>query len=321
MLQAIDACVACATPSGAVWLPENDLTHIDHRVNVEQSLLRSDFSLCLRCGLLFARRRFFGENLQAHYQRFAELENRTYAVYPPPPAYRAGKEKAARQLADQLTAFGLIQPTTRILHIRCDFGSLLTILSERVGRERVFGLDYFESNQRYGREVLGLEHLAPLICDPPSHPFGSQPFDLVLCNHQLTHSPQPKSLLRWLHEILAPGGSVIFYNEPDHRLAFADNRLLDVGVNHFHFQLLTEDSFQNFLHLGGWEAKIFGHAGAMLQALVRPTSPTSIEELPLFSDTRWLTQLEAWRTRYDKRKSSISVRLRRWASQFRHRRH
>ncbi len=250
----------------------------------------SDFALCRRCELLFARRRQGPEEREAYYRAFPEVEGRAYAdVYPPPDDFLRAQTDFSEYLVGVLDRAGLLRPGQRVLNLRCEFGAHLDRLRRLHGAGELYGLDHFESNLRYAREVFGLTHLALLDPFELSIPFDPPHYDLVLANHLLTHALEPMALLARLRELVAPGGALVLYNEIDHLPVLRRRKRYARGYNNYHKQLLTRRSVVNVCALAGLEARLlsceakgrrWAASGHSMVLLARPCEPLAPDALP-----------------------------------------
>ena len=130
-----------------------------------------------------------------------------------------------------------------ILDLRCRTGALTSILQGE-GAE-VIGVEPFQGNANYAREVRGLSN----VIDLPFSRFHQFPspqdeyFDMVniLPHHVLAHVLSPRRLLEQLFKALKPGG-FIFLDEKDvlHPVRHKKQSALDSGPAHqFHLTLQT----------------------------------------------------------------------------------
>jgi hypothetical protein len=219
-------------------------------------LVDSRFALCPRCELIFARNRQDDSEADDYYRAFAVLEKRDYAVYPPPGDFVDAQTKFSQFLLDLLDRQQILHGNLRVLNIRCELGIHLARLRDHYGVRALYGLDHFESNLRYAREDLGLEHIAWLHPAKLTVPFAPVEYDLILANHQLTHALAPAELTRRLKQWLAPKGLLILYNELDHAHLFRDTRFFRQGMISYHKQLLTQRSLENICRLNGLEPRL-----------------------------------------------------------------
>lgn len=254
-MERVDACVGCGGKSLRPVYRNNDLTHLDKPMDPRWR--NSDFVICQRCGLLFAQWRQTKPFADHYYSYFAEYEHRFYNQFPLPETYVQGKHVAAGEVISLMQEQGVVDPRQRVLQLRCDCGAFLARLRDEFGYQQLFGLDYFDTNIRYAREILKLENIGKLSAADLNTPFGQQKYDLIISNHQITHAFRPAEWLVATRALLAPGGTVVFYNEQDHARVFR-SRGLNRGINNFHKQLLTERSFTNLAAIAGLDARLIG---------------------------------------------------------------
>src|SRR5262249_52635461 len=113
------------------------------------------------------------------------------------------------------------------------------------------GVDHFPSNVRAAKEHYKLPNIEQWIPGSPL-PFGTAQYDIIVSDHQVTHAPRPRQFLAEVRSRLAPGGSLLIYDEPEHLWVFSKKRLGARGINNFHKQLLTRRSFHNLFRLAGF---------------------------------------------------------------------
>jgi 2-polyprenyl-3-methyl-5-hydroxy-6-metoxy-1,4-benzoquinol methylase len=246
----------CGGAETEIVARRNDLASL---LYVDRRVTHSDYSLCRRCGVVFAARRERASVAQAYYELFGEIVNKGYAKRVIPGPARAGKIKLAKLLCDQLEQHRLLRPGVRVLHVRCDAGALLHEIKQRCPDTIVHGLDYFPTNLQAARE-WGLDDVA--LLDPAAIriPFA-QRYDIIVCNHTFTHALAPGDDINTLTDALAPEGRLFLYNENDHDL------ICTTGSPHFsrkemisyHKQLLAPDSLARFLAARGLRSQLLGH--------------------------------------------------------------
>jgi SAM-dependent methyltransferase len=247
-----------------------------------------EFALCHRCGLIFARCRQTTAASEAYYTAFQELERRDYAVYPPPEVFLENQRRYADQLGEVLDRENVFQVGQRVLQIRAECGMHLARLRDRHGITELYGLDYFNSNLRYAREDLGLSNVGQLHPSLEGLPFTDRSYDVILCNHLLTHALDLPGVIRWLLSLLAPAGAVVFYGEENHD-NYLRRRWPLPRVNNYHKQLLSPESFRNLCRVHGLEMRIvhtfreripWAVPSRTMVAIARAGERTPPEELP-----------------------------------------
>lgn len=288
-MKSLTQCPACGT---------QELFPVDFPTDVKESEIRefapvvtadSDFALCARCELLFARNRQDASDTVAYYDTFTTLEKRDYAVYPPPQEFLDAQAQLSDFLLGLLESAGVLEDRSSVLNVRSECGLHLAGLRDRYGFSELYGLDHFESNIRYAREDLGIPNMAELHPFSPAVPFERKRFDLVLCNHMVTHALEPMKLLAWFRELLEENGVLVLYNEIDHTPRFSEGSLYKKGVVNFHKQLLTQRSLDNLCRLGGFETEFLAcnpekirwasNRGSMV-FMLRSGQPLAVESLP-----------------------------------------
>jgi SAM-dependent methyltransferase len=302
----LDECPGCGGRTFDEMYPYNDLVY---RPEVAaRAIAKSAFSACPACGLFFARRRQDADSVAEFYTRFAQFEDRHYAVYPPPASYVQGKERRAAQICAVLSARGLLRSGLDVLHVRCDGGTLLAQLRQRWNITKVFGLDYFDSNLRYAREVLRLPHVAKLDgrC---LIPFSGR-FDLIISNHMLTHALEPRPYLASLRALLKPEGVVFFYNENDHEILLdTSQNSLAGGINAFHKQLLTRLALANLLRGAGFAFESIEGRGPWLEVLTTlAASATATPAAEQGEIERLQAIFRAWARRHERQRTRQRLR-------------
>jgi SAM-dependent methyltransferase len=311
-METLAACPACGGAALEELCPYNDLRYL-LRGGGSRDLARSDFVLCRRCGLMFARRRQTPAAFPEYYTRFAEWESRAYAVYPPPEAFIRGKVSAAVEIGRILAKLDLLRPGGRVLHVRADGGALMAHVRDHYGVTDIYGLDLFESNRRFAAAQYHLQNVAPLAYGDFRIPFESVTFDLIISNHLLMHACRPRDAFATLRQRLTPGGAIFLYNEYDHARAFVERApFLRDGINNFHKQLFSADTLLTFLRLSGAEGQIVEKRNGSPLVVARPAAPMTVSTLPASDFTRQVDMVRSWAAAYERRwRWNLPRRLRR----------
>lgn len=252
----LNSCPACENQVLADVTLSTNVTADDVQRFGTGVLVDSDYAICPRCELIFARNRQDDAETDDYYRAFAVLEQRDYAVYPPPRDFVDAQTRFSHALLDLLDRQQILHSRLRVLNIRCELGIHLARLRDRYGVHALYGLDHFESNIHYARNDLGLAHVALLHPAKLEIPFDLPEYDLILANHQLTHALAPAALMRRLKQLLAPKGLLVLFNELDHARLFQDAKFFRQGIISYHKQLLTQRSLENFCRLSGLEPRM-----------------------------------------------------------------
>lgn len=265
-MRRLEACPSCGSDDLRDLFDDNDISHHDA---LPDPLRRSDYRLCHHCALIFASWRQVPEAANAYYGLFPSLEHRDYATYPPPQTYRDNKAKVGNWVAGELAQEGLLKDQARILHVRCDCGSLGPVIRSRIPNAVVVGLDYFESNVRFANENGNVE--AGDLSPAGATLLYQEKFDIIIINHMFTHALDLRRDLEIYLEMLSDQGALFVYNEID----FAETLRLGgryfrlKPVNNYHKQLFSPPSFQRFFASSGCKIVRAQRRRNTLSALVK----------------------------------------------------
>jgi len=277
----LDRCPACDDPrarellppglrfdSSLEWLYERGLS--ERLPDVDLSPFHvARYVLCESCALVFCRRRATPEAAKTYYPRLFHAvgtKNLPFDAPRVPERYVERRSRVTSALVAILRERGLLEGVRKVLWVRCNAGEGLKLLRDEHGIEGVFGCDLLPSTVRHAREQWGLA-VRPLLAPEFDNPFPGERYDLVIVNHAFTHAHDPAGIARTLPGLLAPGGRVVIYNEPDHERSFRSKRRH--GINFFHKQMFTRKSFRIFLELSGFEVSELPHPTTDLAAATK----------------------------------------------------
>ncbi|MEM9626929.1 MAG: methyltransferase domain-containing protein [Pseudomonadota bacterium] len=285
-MRRLDVCPSCVSGDLCDLFDDNDISANE---DLPAALRRSDYRLCRHCLLIFASWRQLPEAADAYYNLFPSLEKRDYANYPPPETYRGNKSKVADWIAKELEKAGLLKDRVRLLHVRCDCGSLGPAIRRHVADPAIVGLDYFDSNIRFANERGGVE--AASLNPAGATLMDQEAFDVIVINHMFTHALDPRRDLEIYLQMLGPEGSLFIYNEIDfsETLRLGGRYFRLKPVNNYHKQLFSPLSFQRFFAAAGCEVIRGQRRKNTLTALVRrdpllKLQPASVAEVDAASD-------------------------------------
>jgi SAM-dependent methyltransferase len=211
------------------------------------------WKICGHCGLIFAGSRPPGTGSSPWYLPLFKIsEERGYDTYPLPQSYVESKAKSNKRLYDIIAGQGLVPKNARLLHVRCATGELLRLAKENVGAD-VWGLDFFAACVTHANAMLGETRVAQMLEPEPQNPFPQKKFDVIIANHMATHAHDPATLMGHFRDWLADDGVLIVHNEPDHAQTLKSFRAYPRGINFFHKQLFTEDTFVSSMKSWGFE--------------------------------------------------------------------
>ena len=287
----LSECPACGSTEHTVVSPWNKLVLID-RIP-DRGAARYDYSLCHSCGLVFAARRPCGERyrfLLSHFEDVTAkrgggaITNRVLNPRPLTDQDRAelrrlaargvfvsdhlgvpGKEHLPALLRDRFenslhtdVIGALLAPrAARVLEVRSRAGSILDGLRAAWGAE-VYAMPIWESQQQLLREVYGIETSDLIDFDRFGIPFDGQ-FDLIICNHLITHAVRLGEFLAELRRKLKPGGHLYLHNEPDDAEFLAGTQSMLATLNPLHLQAFDQPSLVRALAANGFDTVFLKH--------------------------------------------------------------
>jgi SAM-dependent methyltransferase len=309
----LETCPMCGHGERTVVNEWNKLVLL--RKAPDPSSARYDFAVCHACGVAYATRRPVGERYKFLNLNFGDVTAKhgddasfTNPLLNPYPLTDADRETLKRRAAPgvfvsdhlglksneyleglmtdrlqnsaHLDVLGaLVAPHhARVLEIRPRTGAI----SE--GLRRLFGADVrtmpiWESQELLLKEVYCIESLGLVDYDQFDIP-GERMFDLIVCNHMLTHAVRPQRFFAAVHRHLEPGGHVYFYNEPDDAEFLAGNQSMFATLNPLHMQAFDLTSLGRALAANGLEVvfhkrRNFSH---IVLARLQPTTLTPMTE-------------------------------------------
>jgi SAM-dependent methyltransferase len=211
------------------------------------------WKICADCGLIFATTRPPGPGSGSWYlPLFKMSEERGYDTYPLPESYAASKAQSNKRLYEIITANELIAKGAHLLHVRCATGDLLKLAKENLEAD-VWGLDFFVACVTHANAMLGEPRVAQMLEPEPQNPFPQKKFDVIIANHMTTHAHDPVTLIGRFRDWLTDDGVLIVHNEPNHQETLKSFRAYPRGINFFHKQLFTEDTFMSSMKSWGFE--------------------------------------------------------------------
>ena len=280
----LDACPLCGHADRTVVNEWNKLVLL--RKAPDPSSARYDFAVCHACGVTYATRRPVGERYTFLTLHFGDVTAKhgddpafTNPLLNPYPLTDADRETLKRRgapgvfVSDHLRLKksdyleGLLKDRFQnSLHLDL-IGALLSPHHARVleirpragtiseGLRRLYGADVrampiWESQEVLLKEIYRIASLGLVDYDQFDIP-DNGPFDLIVCNHMLTHAVRPQRFFAAVHRCLKPGGHVYFYNEPDDAEYLSGNQSMFATLNPLHMQAFDMASFGRALAANG----------------------------------------------------------------------
>jgi SAM-dependent methyltransferase len=165
----------------------------------------------------------------------------------------------------------------------------------------------WESQQLILQELLGIT-TSPLIdFEHFTIPFDGT-FDLIVCNHMLTHAVRPREFFAELRRKLNPGGHIYLYHEPDDVEFLAGNQSMFATLNPLHMQAFDQASLVRALAVNGFETVFIKGRNLHHLVLARMTA-TAPAMVPMTKKQRD-ARIDAYRQAYDRAVLGVDEPLR-----------
>jgi len=282
----VDDCPVCGHGESTVACEWNKFAVIGGAP--DEDAARYDYSICHACGVLAARRRPVGKRYRTMLSNFVEVTGKeagarevSNPLLNPYPLTDADREHLRALIAkgvfvsdhagvprrdylrgalqDRLAnsvhveILGSLVPLddATVLEVRPRSGSILAGLKRLYGVEG-WGIPIWESQQFIIKELYGIE--SPGLIDFEHFRISyDRQFDLIICNHMLTHMIRPREFFEEILGHLKPGGYLYLYNEPDDAEFLRRGQSMLSSLNSFHLQAFDQDSLVRALSSNGFE--------------------------------------------------------------------
>jgi SAM-dependent methyltransferase len=336
----LDACALCGSFAFTIVNPWNKLL-LGEKAPDDGSA-RYDYAVCHACGLLFATRRPTGARYRFLLEHFGEVTAKVGGareianpMLNPYPLSPADRERLQAMLArgvfvsDHLEAergryvsglwrdrfdngghidviSTLLQPRhARVLEVRAKTGAILDVLRQRWDAD-VYAMPIWESQQLIARELYGIPVSDVIDFERFAIPFEGQ-FDLIICQHMLTHVLHPRAFLAELRAKLKPGGHLYLHNEPDDMEFLYRNQSMVATLNPLHLQAFDQPALLRGLAANGFETVFY--KGHDLSHLVLARRADEAGMTPLDEDER-RQRVELYQRAYDRAMLRLDERVR-----------
>jgi len=285
----------------------------------DQMAARYNYSLCHRCGVVYATTRPGGERYQWLFHHFEETLGRlpragaaaklTLSTFELSDQEKADlRRRAARGIfvsehegvsrkeclpvlsGDRLANSAHVELLgslldlrgRRVLEVRSRAGSIGAALRRLYGADP-YAMAIFENQRFVIEEVYGIPtSLLDFERFTIPHP---GPFDLIISNHMLTHAVRPRDFLTTVRQQLRPGGHLYLYNEPDDAEYLSEGKSMFSTMNAFHLQTFDGKSLVRALAANGFSVVFVTRFGGHFLCLSRmedePRMSVAMDDLEL----------------------------------------
>jgi len=296
----LDRCPGCATTGRSVVCEWNKSVLLEQETSAD--LMRYNYALCHGCGMLYATRRPIGASYRGLTEDFSETIGRGPRAYAdnallnPYPLSEQDRERYRTLIAGGIFVSdhdprehisGVYQDRTenaahveilahlldlqgaRVLEVRSRAGTLVSGLRRQFDAS-VAAMPIFESQQLILRSLCGIECSDLIDYDLFTIPFTDD-FDLIACNHMLTHVVRVDRFFDQVHQRLKPGGHLYLYGELDERAYLAEGKSVINTLNALHLQAFDRASLIRLLEANGFEVIFIKRRHGSLLCLARHT--------------------------------------------------
>jgi SAM-dependent methyltransferase len=169
----------------------------------------------------------------------------------------------------------------RVLEVRSRAGTIVNGLRQRFGAS-VMAMPIFEGQQFILRELYGVECSDLIDYDMFTIPFEGS-FDLIACNHMLTHILRVDRFFDQIRKHLKVGGYLYLYNELEENKFLGGGNSVINTLNALHVQVFDRASVIRLLKANGFEVIFAKLRNSSQLCLARNTgdrawTPMSVEE-------------------------------------------
>lgn len=308
----LDRCPGCNTAERTIVCEWNKSILLEHDVFADSPPY--NYALCHGCGIVYATCRPVGAGYLALMNNFSETigrgtrANATNALLNPYPLSDEDREWYRTLIASGVFVSdheprehldGVYQDRVenaahveileslldltgkRVLEVRSRAGTILNGLRRRFGTS-VAAMPIFEGQQFILREMYGIECSDLIDYDMFTIPFEGR-FDLIACNHMLTHILRVDRFFDQIREHLTVGGHLYLYNElVEDKFLGGGNSVINT-LNALHVQVFDRASLIRLLKANGFEVIFAKLRNGSQLALARYTgdrawTPMSVED-------------------------------------------
>jgi SAM-dependent methyltransferase len=183
----------------------------------------------------------------------------------------------------------------RVLEVRSRAGTIVNGLRRRFGAS-VAAMPIFESQQLILRELYGIECSDLIDFDMFTIPFEGH-FDLIACNHMLTHILRVDRLFDQIREHLKIGGHLYLYNELEENKFLGGGNSVINTLNALHLQVFDRESLVRLLKANGFDVVFAKLRNNSQICLARYTGDRAWTPMPVEERNRRIRAYSLARTR------------------------
>jgi 2-polyprenyl-3-methyl-5-hydroxy-6-metoxy-1,4-benzoquinol methylase len=278
----LDRCAGCGVADRTIVCEWNKSIVLER--DIFEGGPRYNYALCHGCGIVYATCRPVGASYKALMNDFPETigrgtgANATSALLNPYPLTEADRERYRKLIAggvfvsdhdphDHLDGVyldrtenaahveilgGLLDLRgSRVLEVRSRAGTILSGLQRQFGAS-VAAMPIFEGQRFIMQELYGIECSDLIDYDMFTITFKGQ-FDLIACNHMLTHIVRLDRFFEQIRQHIKPGGHLYLYSELNEDDFLRGGKSVINTLNALHLQVFDRASLIRLLEANGFE--------------------------------------------------------------------
>src|SRR5262245_33869809 len=278
----LERCPGCDTAERTIVCEWNKSILLEQDIFADSP--RYNYALCHGCGIVYATCRPVGEEYKSLMNDFSETigrgdrANAGNALLNPYPLSEEDRDWYRRLIAggvfvsdhdprehldgvyqDRVENAGHVEllgslldlQKARVLEVRSRAGTILNGLRRQFGAS-VMAMPIFEGQQFILRELYGIDCSDLIDYDMFTISFEGR-FDLIACNHMLTHIVRVDRFFEQIRQHMKVGGHLYLYNELEEKAFLANGKSVINTLNALHLQVSDRASLIRLLNANGFE--------------------------------------------------------------------
>ena len=278
----LDRCPGCATAERTVVCEWNKSILLEQNIFADSKPY--NYALCHGCGMVYATHRPVGASYKLLMDDFPETigrgsgANASNALLNPYPLSEKDRERYRALISggvfvsdheprehldsvylDRIEHAGHVELLgslldlhgARVLEVRSRAGTILNGLRRQFDAS-VMAMPIFEGQQFILRELYGIDCSDLIDYDMFTISFEGR-FDLIACNHMLTHIVRVDRFFEQIREHLKVGGHLYLYNELEENAFLANGKSVINTLNALHLQVSDRASLIRLLNANGFK--------------------------------------------------------------------
>jgi SAM-dependent methyltransferase len=306
----LDRCPGCATAERTVVCEWNKSILLEQNIFADSKPY--NYALCHGCGMVYATHRPVGASYKLLMDDFPETigrgsgANASNALLNPYPLSEKDRERYRALISggvfvsdhepreyldsvylDRIEHAGHVELLgslldlhgARVLEVRSRAGTILNGLRRQFDAS-VMAMPIFEGQQFILRELYGIDCSDLIDYDMFTISFEGR-FDLIACNHMLTHIVRVDRFFEQIREHLKVGGHLYLYNELEENAFLANGKSVINTLNALHLQVSDRASLIRLLNANGFKVVFIKLRNSTQLCLAQYTDDRAWTPMPL----------------------------------------